>query len=190
MKEDAEGGARSTETVDAFGGAAANPLGDESNADQPLLRLLRDVEPVIYEHTPVRVSTRALTRQMADAIDLLKRNEQYAIVTYRGAPAFALVPIEGQVLLSLLAKDSHPDVELPPLLTRVRPQVLATLPWMVTIRYFAQNSGKVLGATLEENRAAILTNRGTPTVILIPLNLDEMHLLFAASVREMEFSDV
>lgn len=82
----------------------------ETMLSTPLGHLLRGINSRVFSKMPHQVSTRELARSMSDQLGYLRKNEQYAIVTNRGMPAFLVLPIDPKLWMNLLVA-AKPGVE-------------------------------------------------------------------------------
>ncbi len=85
-----------------------DPFEDETPL-RPLTRLLRGVSRSVYAKPPITVGARMLQRDMATVLRKLRGEDQYAVLTMRGVPAFLLVPVDPNARSSLLAATA-PDL--------------------------------------------------------------------------------
>jgi prevent-host-death family protein len=64
--------------------------------------LLQSASKKAQEQLPWRVSTRDLSRQTTKVLGAVYREQRPAVVTYRGAPAFLVLPLDKDRLSALI----------------------------------------------------------------------------------------
>jgi len=82
---------------------------DDEGSTKPLTRLLQGVSGHVFAKPPATVGARTLQRDMAAVLRKLRDDDQYAVLTMRGVPAFLLVPVDQNAWSSLLAATA-PDL--------------------------------------------------------------------------------
>jgi hypothetical protein len=179
------------------------PTSDDAAADnheeaarrRPLTQLLGGVAGEVFAKSPVQVTTRTLVRDTSKLLSALADQQQYATVTYRGAPSLVVIPIDSSALAQLLkpglpAASPWSDTPLGHLLNHVNDEVFTQMPSTWSIREFVQDYAKLLTRLAEDQRYVILTHRGVPRFLLIPLDLDEFTSLIVASASQFSSGDV
>jgi antitoxin (DNA-binding transcriptional repressor) of toxin-antitoxin stability system len=83
------------------GWVAESPL--QAVANEPLAKLLGGVNPSTFRKRPRTVGLRELQRDMARTLNKSRENNEYVVLTNRGAPSFLLIPLDRQAWTSLLA---------------------------------------------------------------------------------------
>ncbi len=78
----------------------------------PLGALLGGVRFQVFTKKPRLVPSRELARSMTEVLGSLQKEEQYAVLTNRGAPSFLIVPIDPESWTSLLVA-SAPQINQP-----------------------------------------------------------------------------
>lgn len=65
---------------------------------QAIFKLVKEAMGKLKPGLPRTVTTRALARQTATVLSMLKNERESAVITHRGMPTFVLIPIEVDVL--------------------------------------------------------------------------------------------
>lgn len=85
----------------------------ETITTTPLGRLLSGVNREVFRRRPKTLGIRELQRAMSTILQELRRNDEYVVLTNRGAPSFLLIPIDPTFWASLLvAAAPESDYEL------------------------------------------------------------------------------
>lgn len=82
----------------------------EQVADKPLGRLLAGVHRDVFSKSPRTVGLRDLQRDMSTLLGKARTDNEYLVLTNRGAPSFLLIPIDPTAWTSLLAA-APPETE-------------------------------------------------------------------------------
>jgi hypothetical protein len=72
------------------------------------------------------------------------------------------------------------------LLQGVRKTVFAKMPRQVSTRYLARSMPEVLGKLAQEEQYAVVTNRGVPRFLLVPIDQHSWMSLLASSAPEFD----
>lgn len=79
-------------------------------ASKPLARLLEGVKSDVFGKRPRTIGLRDFQRDMSSILQKLRINQEYRILTNRGAPTFLIIPIDPDAWTSLLAA-AAPETE-------------------------------------------------------------------------------